>query len=474
MARKKVVGGAAAFVLALGASGAAWAQGSAPLPGAAGSVSAQEIEQLFGKPAGPPPDYVAGNLFGPMMGGLRQRLYNQGVDVRLSYTGEFGGNITGQSTGFGYAHQFALSTDIDWQRLAGVPGLLTHVVLINRAGNNLSANYIGDHVTEATEIYGGAYDMGVNLVYAYAEENLLGGRVNIAAGHWPVGTDFATSSFACFSLTLMPGCGHPRALDNSTAFTNWPQSSFGGRVRGRFLSDFYAQAGLWEVVPVPGGGRSGFNWFQGNQTGVCVPIELGWEPQFGAQRLPGHYKIGYGHDTSTYNNFFVPANTGILQPFGASGLPGGTSQGRDNFWIVMDQMVLRFGPAQDQGLILLASYGHTSPSQTTFNTNTAYGAIIASGFIRGRPQDILELNGGWFGISKQVGDLQQLQLASGQPTFNGVRGPQRNEYVLELNYTAAIWPGVSVEPAVEYFVYPNAQRTIKNALVFAGRLQINF
>ena len=50
--------------------------------------------------------------------------------------------------------------------------------------------------------------------------------------------------------------------------------------------------------------RTGFKFDTSQDSGVYLPVEIGWEPSFGAAELPGHYKIGFGYDTSSsYRNF---------------------------------------------------------------------------------------------------------------------------------------------------------------------------
>jgi porin len=40
--------------------------------------------------------------------------------------------------------------------------------------------------------------------------------------------------------------------------------------------------------------RSGFELGEPRDSGVYVPIQLGYEPRFGRDQLPGHYVIGFG------------------------------------------------------------------------------------------------------------------------------------------------------------------------------------
>jgi porin len=224
------------------------------------------------------------------------------------------------------------------------------------------------------------------------------------------------------------------------------------------------------VRPFPNGGRTGFDWSVEHDTGVMVPVEVGWEPVFGPQELPGHYRAGFYHDTSDYPDLLYN-DLGV--PLAFSTLPGYAHHGRNGFWVMGDQMLLRNGPGKDQGLIVLASYAHVSTNISVTN-NTAFGMLLDKGFLPSRPDDIVDIAVGWFGISDRLHSLQVIDINSGLPVANGAIGPQTNEFVLEADYTFPIYRGITIEPGIQYFVNPNADRRVKNAVVFAGRLDIEF
>jgi porin len=453
-----------------GAGGAGGGAGTGQFPGAVGTQPEQEVQQpRVSVPLPVPAPPYADTLFGDW-GGVRTRLLNQGIDLRFDYTAEVAGNVSGKRKGFDYAHQFAFTADIDLQKLANIPGLSTHFAIINRAGRNLSSDYLGDNLSQAQEIFGATFDRLLYLVWFYGEEKLLNDRLNIAVGRIPMGVDFAASPLACIPIALTPQCGVPRALANSTAFTTWPQSQWAGRVRYRPTAETYVQTGLYQVRPFPAGGVSGWDWTLHGSTGLAVPVEIGWEPIFGPDKLPGHYKVGFIHDTSGYSDLLY---NDLGQPLAFSTLPPGTDHGRNGFWIQGDQMLWRNGPGRDQGVIVLASYGHSS-SNTSVTSDTVNIMLIDKGFIPSRPNDIASLSFGWFGISDHLRQLQEIDIASGLPVAHGSIGPQTKEYVLEADYTFPVYRGVTVQPGIQYFVNPNADRRVKNAVVFAGRLHISF
>ena len=281
-------------------------------------------------PAGPP------HLFGDW-GGLRTDLGNYGINLDLDYTTESAGNVAGGlRQGVDYAHQIGLQLDVDWEKLADIPGFSTHMVVVNRAGRNLSSDYIGDNVLQAQEIFGAGFDMAVHDVWFYGEEKLFDGRVDAVFGRVFPGMDFAASPLYCDFMTLTI-CGHPRALTAEQGFIDWPQNTWGGRVRVRPTAETYVMSGIYASQPFPGGGRSGFDWSTNQITGAFYATELGWEPVFGRDRLSGHYKVGVGYDTSNFPNQFSDMNGNA---FVLSGLPPATSHGRTQVWATFDQIAV--------------------------------------------------------------------------------------------------------------------------------------
>jgi len=457
---------AALIALALAAGAPAWAQGTGVLPGGVGTAPEEEVN-LPPVPGAPPP-FEQTKLLGDL-GGYRTKLMNEGVDLELGFVGEFGGNVTGEHNGAGYAGQIAFSADIDWGKLAGLTGFSTHYVMINRNGNNFSAFAYGDHVTQALEVYGAGFDMGVKFVYLYGEQKLLDDRLSIAVGRLPVAVDFAASPLYCLPVGLL-GCGNPRATTSNAQFTSWPQSTWGGRVRYRPTPETYVQFGAYESDPFPGGGRTGWTWSTVDATGAIIPFELGWEPIFGQTKLPGHYKVGFDYDTTQFNSLYQNQRGG---PLLVSSETPRLTNGRWQFWVTADQMLVRQGDAPGSGIILVGTYGNSS-SNNSVTWQTAYGSIVDKGFWPSRPNDTIVLSGVYWQLSNKLNSVQDLQAAFGLPIANGAQNPQGFEWGFEADYILPVYRGIYVEPGVSYWVHPNADSRLKDALAFVGRLSIDF
>ncbi len=244
--------------------------------------------------------------------------------------------------------------DIDWQRLAGIPGLTSsHMIIVNRSGVNDSTLF-GDHLLPVQEIYGAGGNVAAHLVSFYVQEKLFDGRLDLAAGRMNVENDFASSPLYCNYMNNVL-CGDPKALPGGDiGHSAYPDGVWGGRVRVRPTSDTYVAVGVYEVSQGLYGNdwRSGFEFDGAQDSGVYVPVEAGYEPRLGASQLPGHYKIGFGYDSSnTFTDF-----SAALHP----GVPAPTHTGNTQLWLLADQMLLRQGPGDQDGIIALGGYVHAN------------------------------------------------------------------------------------------------------------------
>ena len=168
-----------AVALLAGAAGA-HAQTPAPAQAPTQAYDVPQIDRLFGD-----------------WGGLQTDLQQRGINVQLDAVTEFAGNVSGGTKqGATFASQEGFQADVNWERLAGILGLSTHVIIVQRSGSSDSALF-GDNLLPVQEVYGSGGDVGLHLVSAYAQETLMDGRFDIAAGRMNVENDFASSPLYC-------------------------------------------------------------------------------------------------------------------------------------------------------------------------------------------------------------------------------------------------------------------------------------
>jgi porin len=400
-------------------------------------------------------------------GGLRTRLENDGIFLSFDALTEFAGNVSGGTKqGATFASQEAFGADIDWQRLAGVPGLSTHLIIVNRSGANDSTLF-GDRLLPVQEIYGAGGNVAAHLVSAYVQEKLFDGRLDLAAGRMNVENDFASSPLYCNYMNNVL-CGDPKALPGGDiGHSAYPDGVWGGRVRVRPTLDTYITVGVYEVSQGLYGNdfRSGWEFDGAQDSGVYVPVEVGYEPRLGPSQMPGHYKVGFGYDSSnTFKDFSAALHPGMTAP---------THTGNTQVWLLADQMLLRQGPGAQDGIIVLGGFIHNDPTNSVY-AEQYFAGLVDRAFWAARPQDAIALLFTYNTVSGQLGKVQAQELELGLPLSNGATGVQTHEMVLEVNYNVHVWRGVSFQPDFQYVIRPNAQSNIHNAAVFGFRAHVWF
>jgi porin len=330
----------------------------------------------------------------------------------------------------------------------------------------------GDNLLPVQEVYGSGGDVGLHLVSAYAQETLLHGRFDIAAGRMNVENDFASSPLYC-NFMNNGLCGDPKALPGGDiGHSAYPDAVWAGRIQLRPLPDVYIRTGVYDVnrgLYSDANFRTGFKFDESQSSGVYVPVELGWEPSLGAGKLPGHYKLGFGYDSSGgYKDFGNALAAGAVPGFLAT-----TRTSNTQTWVLADQMLLRTGPGAAQGLVAIAGFIHNDPNNSTYAEQYIAGAVLR-GFWTARPHDAIGLLFLHDTISGRLGAVQGVEQALALAYSNNATGIQSNESLIEANYDVQVYRGVNFTPDFQYVIHPNAERAIRDAAVFGFKAHVEF
>ena len=403
-------------------------------------------------------------------GGFRSRLSDSGVDLAVDYTAEIA-DVTsgGQRHGLDYAHQIRLEATVDGERLLGWRGWSLHARLLQRAGRNASADYLGDDLDQIQEIYGSTGHAAAHLGQFYLEHS-AGDDVTLDEhfGRISAGIDFAASPIYCRFITLGI-CPQPRGLSLASGFTIDPSATWGGRIKAAtpFL---YLQAGTYQVRP-RFGGPSGFDWGFSNTAGVLLPLEAGWTPRLGPNELQGHYKVGVTYDSSDYQD---------VNPAGP------THPRHIQLYALFDQMLMRTGKSGLDGVFVFGGWTHGDPSTSIFG-DYVFAGLSATGLIASRSVDTMQMLVSHGVISKALTNAQRAAIAAGETLPTGfpaapggflaaasAPGVQTNETIIEINYGLHAHDGVVLTPDIQFVGRPGGARTIPDALVLAARVELDF
>jgi porin len=315
--------------------------------------------------------------------GLRSWLNSRGIDLNFGYLSESAWDIAGgKARGGTYAGQENLSLDVDWEKLAKVYGFSTHLDFVSRQGQNVSAEFVGDVLFQAQQIYGTpAFERAyVHLAYFYLEQQLLNGSVDLKAGRLPVRNDFGTLPGACFDFMSLSICAN-RASTADLSWTVFPAANWGGVAEFKVYGPLSFKIGGYEVNPNDGGAY-GFSWGLGGARGVLIPAEFDWNVQLGPDQLRGVYKIGGSYDTSQISEWYMAAN-GIPLPL-TTAPPQQTQRG--TFYLLGKQQIWQPHSFSNQGVTVLAGYEYNTP-EVSLVEHFAFIGLLDVGILPWRPDE---------------------------------------------------------------------------------------
>lgn len=404
--------------------------------------------------------------------GLQPKLQAMGINVQFNALTEFAGNVSGGThLASSFASQIGFSNDVNWERLAGITGLSTHVIIVNRSGSSVSHSF-GDNLVPVQEIYGSGGNVVAHLVSAYAQETLDEGRFDVALGRMNLENDFASSPLYCGFMNNAL-CGDPKALPGGDiGHSAYPDAVWALRVRVKPTPDTYIATGVYEVnqgLYSDVNFRSGWKFDTSQDSGVYIPVEIAWLPKFGPSELLGHYKLGFGYDTaSTFKDF---AN--VVAAAGVPGFAARTSTGNFQAWALADQMLVRNRPGDDTGLIALAGFIYNDPNNTQY-ARQYFAGFLDRGFWNARPDDGAGILFTYVDVSHRLGSVESIEQSLGLPLSNSATGVQSHEAILEINYDVHVYRGVHFQPDFQYVFRPNAQANIRDAAVLGFRARVEF
>lgn len=411
------------------------------------------------------PTAGTGHLVEPLMP-FRNRLKDKGFSFSLSYKGEWMGLFSGglpNEHGNSYVHELTLQGTFDLGKMApSLNGWSVHTLVMERAGKAYQ-NRVGEQFVALQEVYTLSGNVAAHLVDMYAEKKFRDNTMDLIFGRMSLTHVFATSPLLCsFQVT----CSAPVALKQNPGFSVYPKATWGARLRFRPTRDTALQVGAYSVSALSDN-PSGWAWGAENATGLSLPIEFTWEPFLTRNRLPGHYVLGYAHDTTRYADKISTALPAAV----VNSMPGVHSGPSDMFWLETDQMVYRLGGRnQMAGGYLMAGYVHVTPRAVNVS-DEVYGGFSMVGVIPSRLTDRFGVLYSWYKVSDRRRESQM--IAQDMNLSLGVHGVQNDSHVIEAYYSIDALPGLIIQPEFQYMIHPGETHNIPNSAAMGLKVIAN-
>ncbi|WP_255028984.1 carbohydrate porin [Acetobacter persici] len=440
----------------------------------------QEIPGFLQASYGPPsfgPPYGTTHLFGDW-GGIQPWLQKRGLYFALDVYEDIAGNVSGgKRRAYSNAGQVGATLDVDWQKLLHASSwsddLWLHMLVVNGHGTNLSRLY-GDNSNQVQQIYGSRGNVVAHLVWTYFEKAWLQRKIDLAVGWIPPGAFFQNSPWVCNFMNVWL-CGGESPTKFMTGGRGWPSGNIGGVLRVMPIRQFYLMGGLFAVSPhAYNGGISGWSWGQDRLGKLSSQFEAGWIPEFGRNHLIGHYKVGIMYDNSRYNDLYEDINGA---PWVLTGQPARKQSGQTSVWVLADQMLVRHGPGEMNGLILGGYFGWGS-GKTSQISHSFTTVLMDTGALWKRPLDSVGIAFLWSKFSRSA-ILSQEAAASANLPLPGANygvpyGIQGHEAIYEAYYGFHVMDGFTIKPDFQYVNHVGGTTVFKDAVVLSTAVNIAF
>jgi porin len=413
------------------------------------------------EPAGAEPE-TEERLLGDL-GGPRPVLGRFGINLSLSYIGEtFGVVRGGVKRGAIYEGQAGLGVGIDLAKMIGWTGAKAYANALQIHGRGASDRLLGGNLMTVSNIE--AFPT-TRLYRLWFEQSLFDDRASVRFGQIAADDEFITSETAGGLINGTFGWPLLTAADVRGGGPAYPLPQPGVRLQVKPAAGFTLRSAAFSDNP---GGRNcatdpqecdphGIKFAFSGGTFWLAELEYAANSGKEAAGLPGVYKLGGWHETGTFPDQF----TGALDRGGNWGV-----------YAVADQAIWRRPDKNEQGVNFFLRIGGAPSDRNLISWYADAGLGFKAPFPE-RPKDVLTLGAAYGKISPDAARAVRFALT---PT------PVRDhEAVIELSYIAALLPGWTVQPDLQYIIHPGGNvanpagtGTVADAVVLGLRTTLAF
>jgi len=397
--------------------------------------------------------YLTGDWFG-----VRNTLYDFGIEITGSYTTEPAGNpIGGLEHGFTYLHNFGVGLQLDLEKLVRIPDSTFLVTFSQRSGRGLTQDAIGNAIS-GQQIFGGGQTY--RLVQMRMDHHLFSDSLQISYGRLSTTADFFSSPFYC-QFVNNGICGQPPApfFNMPNGITAYPQGTWGALVRYQTSKETYVKGGVYDGDPNTGDEEHGVNFGFG-ENGVLLVGEIGYKSTQAFFDMPGRYSFGGYYHSGEFRDV---AEDAFMTNLFVSGRLGQKHDGQEGFYLIFEQMFYR-NPGRDTGLNGFVTFVLSPDEDKSAMPYYINSGLIWEGPISCRPNDKLALGMYSAFFSSNMRDAQRAARVSSQS----------NETNIELNYQVQLTPYLYARPNMQYIIRPNGLDRIGNALALGVEVGVTF
>ncbi len=399
--------------------------------------------------------------------GYRTQLEKEGVAFQVNYTMESASNFSGgynPSTTARYTDQWGFGTTLDLEKLLNWDDTQFQATVTSRNGQDLT-QYINNPrsggLSSVQEVWGRGQTW--RLTQFWLNKGFFDHKVEVKAGRVTVGEDFDNKDSNFQNLAFGGGqAGNWRG----DRWYNWPVSQWGGRVKFNFTPEVFFQVGFYNQTASNYDTGNGFRLDGGHTEGNLVPVEAGWQPQLGADKLQGNYRVGMYYSSVRGDNYSTYSNGQYDQQNHSYG----------GYLLLQQQLTSMEGDNQrGLGVVVQAVMNDHKTSKTD---NYQSLALVWKGPFDLRPKDEIGVGAARIHVNDDYGKmLRQTNQENGvndydNPTYLPIQSG--SEYNYEIYYNAHLTNWLNLRPNLQYVASPGAVSEVKNAFIGGISANINF
>lgn len=390
--------------------------------------------------AGEYDDYLLGNL-----GGLRDSLSQRGVSVSIDYTGDIWGVSGGLKNGWSGLQDLSVAFEVDGEKAYRLQGNSLYFSFLSDLGSKTNTNWVGS--TEGLD----NIEVAVNATKLYEfwmSQQFLDDKASLLIGLYDLNSEFFFTSLSENFLKPVYEVSQELAQTGQNGPSVFPIVSMTARLKLQPTKNSYLQAAILDGVPGDPNNLRGTQVHFRRDDGFLIVTELGYIPE-GSENGYDKLAVGLWRYTELFDD--------LAELDDASNPTKKHSQGI--YGLFSYQFYKAPGSDKTLGFFSRGGVGDGKVSQVLWSYATG---LVANGWIPNR--SAAELG---FGISESHNDSKYVQSV-----LNANGETRRNEFGLEAYYRDVVYPGVSVEPDLQYIVNPGTTPSIKNAFA-AGQSHLN-
>ena len=379
------------------------------------------------------------------VGGARTKLANQGVEIELGYSGDVWavthGGLKRKVT---YLDFMELRANLDGEKLFGIKGNTMSVSLINSNGTQTNASNVGS--TQGIDNSEVAVN-GVRLYEAWVNQEFMDGRLAVLFGLHDLNTEFAATPISDNFLKPTMQIGQSFAQSGKNGPSVFPTTSVAGRVKFKPTETSYVAVAAYDGVPGDPDNTSGGRVRFADKDGLLWVGEVGITPKAaGTEDEVNKLALGVWHYTAELENIEDASRKST-----AEGLYLLSS-----YRFYHDQAAGRA-----LGAFLRGGIADGDTAQVDYDYEVG---LIGNGWMPGRADSEIGL-----GLSTAHNSDAHMAAQAAAST-----DADRSEYSYELYYRDTLYPGISIQPDLQYIVNPGTDAVTDNATVLGLRLDVSF